>query len=69
MNSLGLALTRLVTGSSHNPNFRFWRAVAPALSRSIAIALVTWACFRLVFNLATRVFLYMIIVVLVALLS
>jgi signal transduction histidine kinase len=46
---------------------RLWRVVAQCLSGSMAIALLTFVCFRLRLNLATTAFLYLIIIVLVSL--
>jgi PAS domain S-box-containing protein len=51
----------------HNQNYRFWRVVALCLSGSIALALITYVCFRLHLNLATTAFLYLIIVVVLSL--
>jgi ABC-type branched-subunit amino acid transport system permease subunit len=51
----------------HNQNERFWRVVAQYLSGSIAIALLTFVCFRLRFDLATTAFLYLIVIVLLSL--
>jgi hypothetical protein len=39
-------------------NDRLWRAFAQCLSGSVALALVTFVCFRLGLNLATTVCLY-----------
>jgi C4-dicarboxylate-specific signal transduction histidine kinase len=50
----------------HRQN-RLWRVVAQCLSGSMAIALLTFVCFRLRLNLATTAFLYLIIIVLVSL--
>ncbi|MFI5057940.1 MAG: sigma 54-interacting transcriptional regulator [Candidatus Acidiferrales bacterium] len=47
----------------HNQNYRFWRVVTLCLSGSIAIALITYVCFRLHLNLATTAFLYLIIII------
>jgi PAS domain S-box-containing protein len=49
----------------HNP--RFWRAAAQCLCGSIALALVTFVCFRLRLSLATTLCLYLIIIVLLSL--
>ena len=46
---------------------RLWRAVAQCLCGSIALALGTFACFRLRLNLARVVCLYLIIIVLLSL--
>jgi len=46
---------------------RFWRRVAECLSSSIAIALLTFVCFRLEFGFATTAFLYLLIIILVSL--
>ena len=51
----------------HNQNYRLWRVVAQCLSGSMAIALITFVCFRLRLNLATTAFLYLIIIVLLSL--
>jgi C4-dicarboxylate-specific signal transduction histidine kinase len=51
----------------HNQNYRLWRVVAQCLVGSVAIALLTFVCFRLRLNLATTAFLYLIIIVLVSL--
>jgi len=51
----------------HNQADRFWSAVAPFLLGSIAVALVTFVCFRLRLNLATTLCLYLIIIVLLSL--
>ncbi len=50
-----------------NQNYRLWRVVAQCLSCSMAIALLTFVCFRLRLNLATTALLYLIIIVLVSL--
>jgi K+-sensing histidine kinase KdpD len=50
----------------HNQTYRFWRAVAQCLSSSIALALLTFVCFRLRLNLATTVCPYLIIIVLLS---
>src|SRR5258708_9894726 len=34
----------------HSQNYRFWRVVAQCLFGSIALALVTFVCFRLQYN-------------------
>jgi two-component system, LuxR family, sensor kinase FixL len=46
---------------------RFWREVAQYLSGSIALALVTFVCFRLRLNLVTTACLYLILIVLLSL--
>jgi len=48
-------------------NYRFWRMGALCLSGTVAIALITYICFRLHLDLATTAFLYLIIVVLLSL--
>src|SRR5882724_3317531 len=48
-------------------NYRFWRAVAQYLSGGIALALVTFVCFRLGLNLVTTACLYLIVIVLLSL--
>jgi signal transduction histidine kinase len=50
-----------------NHNQRLWRVVAQCLSGSMAIALLTFVCFRLRLNLATTAFLYLIVIILVSL--
>ena len=49
------------------PNDRFRRAVAQWLSGSIALALVTYVCFRLGLDLVTTACLYLVIIVLLSL--
>ncbi len=44
-----------------------WRAVVQCLFGGMAIALLTFACFRLRLNLATTVCLYLIVIVLLSL--
>ena len=51
----------------HKQNYRFWRAVAQYLSGSIALALLTFVCFRLQLDLATTAFLYLIAIALLSL--
>lgn len=51
----------------HSQNHRLWRVVAQFLSGSMAIALITFVCFRLRLTLPTTAFLYLIIIVLVSL--
>jgi C4-dicarboxylate-specific signal transduction histidine kinase len=51
----------------HNQNYKRWRVVAQCLSASMAIALLTFVCFRLRLNLATTALLYLMIIVLVSL--
>src|SRR5437899_10419766 len=51
----------------HKPNDRFWRAAAQYLSGSIALALVTFVCFRLGLNLVMTACLYLIVIVLLSL--
>src|SRR6266850_1170420 len=48
-------------------NYRFWGAVTQYLSGSIALALVTFVCFRLGLNLITTACLYLIVIVLLSL--
>jgi PAS domain S-box-containing protein len=50
-----------------NQNYRFWRTVAECLSGSIALVLVTFACFRLRLDLSTATGLYLFIIVLLSL--
>jgi hypothetical protein len=45
--------TRLSAVRSSQNLHRFWRAVAQCLAGSIALALVTFVCFRFRLNLAT----------------
>jgi len=47
----------------------FWRFVAQFLSGSVALALLTFVCFRLQLNLATTACLYLIVIVLLSLLG
>jgi len=51
----------------HDQNYRFWRAVAQYLSGSIALALLTFVCFRFQLDLATTAFLYLIAIALLSL--
>ena len=51
----------------HNQNYRFWRAVAQYLSAGIALALVTFVCFRLGLNLVMTACLYLLVIVLLSL--
>ena len=51
----------------HGQKYRFWRAVAQYLSGSIALALLTFVCFRLQLDLATTAFLYLIAIALLSL--
>ncbi|HXM93935.1 MAG TPA: ATP-binding protein [Candidatus Dormibacteraeota bacterium] len=50
-----------------NQNYRFWHAVTPCMSGSIALALPTFLCFRLRLDFGTTTCLYLIIVVLLSL--
>lgn len=50
-----------------NQNYRFWRTAVQCLVGSIAVALITFVCFRLQVNLATAVCLYLVVVVLLSL--
>jgi len=50
-----------------NQNSTFWRTAAQCLAGSIAVALITFVCFRLQVNLATAVCLYLVVVVLLSL--
>jgi PAS domain S-box-containing protein len=52
-----------------NQATRFWRSAAQCFLGSIALALVTLACFRLEFNLATTAFAYLIVIVLLSLMG
>ena len=74
LEQVGARLRRLGSGGPGNlvtllpsQNFGLWRVVAQFLSASMAIALITFVCFRLRLNLATTAFLYLIIIVLVSL--
>ena len=51
---------------NHKQTDRFWRVIALCLSGSIALALLTFVCFRLGLNLATTVCLYLIVIVLLS---
>jgi two-component system sensor kinase FixL len=51
----------------HNRNYRFLRVVAHYLSGGIALALLTFVCFRLRLNLVTTACLYLIMIVLLSL--
>src|SRR5258705_4326331 len=49
-----------------NHNSTFWRTVAQCLAGSIAVALITFVCFRLRLSLATTVCLYLVVVVMLS---
>src|SRR6266446_2332582 len=51
----------------HSPRYRFWHAVAQYLSGGIALALITFVCFRLGINLVITACLYLIVIVLLSL--
>ena len=51
----------------HKQGYRFWRAVAQYLSGGIALALLTFVCFRLGLDLATTAVLYLILITLLSL--
>ena len=51
----------------HNQIDKRWRAAAQCLTGSVAVALVTFGCFRLQASLATAVCLYLVIVVILSL--
>ncbi|HEY2920311.1 MAG TPA: PAS domain S-box protein, partial [Candidatus Binatia bacterium] len=51
----------------HNQTYRFWRSVAQCLLGGIAVALVTFVCFRLNVSITTAALLYLIVVVLASL--
>jgi C4-dicarboxylate-specific signal transduction histidine kinase len=51
----------------HNRTFRFWRSAAQCLLGSIALALLTFVCFRYDVNPTTVALLYLIVIVLVSL--
>ncbi len=51
----------------HDQNYRFWRAIAHYLSASIALALLTFVCFRLRLTLAPTACLYLLLIVLLSL--
>jgi PAS domain S-box-containing protein len=50
----------------HNQSHRFWRTVAECVCGSIAIALVTFVCFRFQLNLPMPTCLYLIVIVLIS---
>src|SRR6267142_1219698 len=51
----------------HNGDHKFWRAVAQYLSGGIALALITFVCFRLGLNIVMTAYLYLIVIVLLSL--
>ena len=51
----------------HKQGYRFWRAVAQYLSGGIALALLTFVCFRIGLDLATTAVLYLILITLLSL--
>ena len=52
---------------NHNQTYRFWRSVAQCLLGGIAVALVTFVCFRLDVSITTAALLYLIVVALASL--
>ena len=52
---------------NHNQTDRFWRSAAQCLLGGIAVALVTFVCFRLNVSITTAALLYLIVVVLASL--
>jgi PAS domain S-box-containing protein len=52
---------------NHNQIYRFWRSAAQCLLGGIAVALVTFVCFRLNVSITTAALLYLIVVVLASL--
>jgi two-component system, LuxR family, sensor kinase FixL len=51
----------------HHQTSRFWHSAAPSVVGSIAVALLTFVCFRLDVDPVTAAFLYLIVIVLVSL--
>src|SRR5215510_4569925 len=52
---------------NHHQTYRFWRSTAQCLLGGIAVALVTFVCFRLDVNITTAALVYLIVVVLASL--
>ena len=52
---------------NHNQTYRFWSSVAQCLLGGIAVALVTFVCFRLDVSITTAALLYLIVVALASL--
>jgi K+-sensing histidine kinase KdpD len=52
---------------NHNQTYRFWRSTAQCLLGGMAVALVTFVCFRLNVSITTAALLYLIVVVLASL--
>jgi two-component system sensor kinase FixL len=52
---------------NHNQTYRFWRSAAQCLLGGIAVALVTFVCFRLDVSITTAALLYLIVVALASL--
>ena len=52
---------------NHNQTCRFWRSAAQCVLGGIAVALVTFVCFRLNVSITTAALLYLIVVVLASL--
>ena len=52
---------------NHNQTYRFWRSAGQCLIGGIAVALVTFVCFRLDVSVTTAALLYLIVVVLASL--
>ena len=54
---------------NHNQIYRFWRSAGQCLLGGIAVALVTFVCFRLNVSITTAALLYLIVVVLASLMG
>src|SRR5262245_16698398 len=52
---------------NHHQTYRFWRSAAQCLLGGIAVALVTFVCFRLNVSITTAALVYLIVVVLASL--
>ena len=52
---------------NHNQTYRFWRSAAQCLLGGMAVALVTFVCFRLNVSITTAALLHLIVVVLASL--
>src|SRR5437764_15183352 len=54
---------------NHNQTYRFWYSAGQCLLGGIAVALVTFVCFRLNVSITTAALLYLIVVVLASLMG
>jgi hypothetical protein len=60
---------RIFAQMNHNRTYGVWRSAAQCLFGAVALALLTYVCFRLQVNSTTVALLYLIVIVLVSLTS